>query len=85
MQYERIQVTCSEGHPLDEQPESFFYQGRQHLVAGIFDRWYEGGQRPTRPAMYYYKVRTTDGEEFILRYNTLFDAWAVLTGGHGDC
>jgi hypothetical protein len=83
MHYERIQVMCSSGNLSVERSVSFSHKGRQHLVAEIVDRWYEGGQRRGRPAMYYFKVRTTNGEEFILRYNTLFDAWAVLIGGHG--
>jgi len=80
MHYERIQVKCSSSALVIERP----HKGRQHRVAEIVDRWYEGGCSPGRPAMYYVKVRTANGEEFILRYNTLFDAWAILIGGQGD-
>ena len=81
MHYERIQVKCTSGDLVNERPVSFSHEGRQHLVVEIVDRWFEGGRRP---AMYYFKVRTANGEEFILRYNTLFDAWAVLIGGQDN-
>ena len=84
MHYERIQVKCSSSALVNERPVSFSHKGRQHRVAEIVDRWYEGGCSPGRPAMYYFKVRTANREEFILRYNTLFDAWAILIGGQGD-
>jgi len=84
MHYERIEVKCYSGYRINELPVSFAYKGREHLIEEIVDRWYEGGQRPGRPAMNYFKVRTTHGEEYILRYNGLFDAWALLIGGESD-
>ena len=43
----------------------------------ILDRWYEGGLHPSEPALDYFKVQTTEGRVFLLRYNSLFDAWAI--------
>ena len=84
MHYKRIQVKCSSGYRVNERPVSFVYNNVDYEVEEIVDRWYEGGQRPGRPAMNYFKVRTTHGEEYILRYNGLFDAWALLIGGESD-
>jgi hypothetical protein len=84
MRYERIQVRCYSGYRVNERPASFVYKGREHLVEEIVDRWYEGDQSPGRPAMNYFKVHTTAGDEFILRYNGLFDAWAVLSPGRSQ-
>jgi hypothetical protein len=58
-------------------PESFDFLGATRKVAEILDRWREGGSAG-RPEISYFKVRTPDGKVFILRYVTLFDAWAVL-------
>ena len=79
MRYERIEVKCCRGDLLNEQPVSFIYNNRAHQVEEIVDRWYEWGRSPTRSAMNYFKVRTAGGNEYILRYNTLFDAWALLS------
>ena len=58
---------------------AFTYQGHRHEVAEIIDRWYEGGLDPTRPAIDYFKVKTTDGQVFLLRYLSLFDTWSIRT------
>lgn len=77
--YERIHVECYSGYKANERPMAFTYQGRRHEVAEIIDRWYEGALDPTRPEIDYFKVKTTDGEVFLLRYLTLFDAWSLRT------
>jgi len=79
MPYERIQVECYSGYKAKERPVAFTYQGRRREVKEIIDRWYEGGLDPTRPEIDYFKVKTTDGQVFILRYLTLFDAWSIRT------
>jgi len=78
MHYERIQVECYSGYKVNERPVAFTYQGRRHEVAEIIDCWYEGGIDPTRPEINYFKVKTTDGQSFLLRYLSLFDAWSIL-------
>ena len=78
--YEKIQVECYSGYKANERPLAFFYQGKRWDIAEIIDRWYEGGLNPSQPALNYFKVRTTDGKNFLLRYNSLFDAWAVRLG-----
>lgn len=54
--------------------------GLEHIpVQDMIDRWIEGG-RPGRPLMIYFKICTTDGKDLIIRYHSLFDAWARLIG-----
>jgi hypothetical protein len=48
-------------------------------VAMIVDRWYEGGVEPGSPEVNYFKVRTVEGEVFLLRYLSLFDVWTIQT------
>jgi hypothetical protein len=81
MDFEVIKVEYYSGYKVNERPVAFVYQGKRWHVADIIDRWYEGEIKPGRPAMDYFKVRTAEGNEFLLRYNSLFDAWAVLVSG----
>jgi len=78
MKYEVIDVKCYSGYKFNERPQSFTFRNRTLEVSRIVDRWYEGGPEANRPALNYFKIHTGDGEEFILRYNSLFDAWGVL-------
>jgi len=77
MNFERIRVHAYCGYKANERPESFSFRGRQYYVVEIADRWYEGGYGPVQ--LDYFKVIADDQHEYILRYNSLFDAWALLT------
>jgi hypothetical protein len=67
MDYEKIQVECYSGYKANERPVAFAYQGRRWEVKEIIDRWYEGGLESTRPEINYFKVKTTEGQVFLLR------------------
>jgi len=77
MDYEKIQVECYSGYKANERPVAFTYQGRRWEVKEIIDRWYEGDIESTRPETNYFKVKTTEGQVFLLRYLSLFDAWSI--------
>jgi hypothetical protein len=79
MELQRIQVECRGGHPHHEEPIAFHFRDRRYVIEEVVDRWYEGRNRPGHVGLDYYRVRTDSGV-FILRYNTLFDAWAIVTG-----
>ena len=74
---ERIDVECFSGHRANERPVAFTLRDRRLEVDQVVDRWYEGGLEPGRPELHYFKVRTREGKLFLLRYNTLFDAWST--------
>ena len=76
---ERIEVECYSGHRANERPVAFTLQDRRFEVDEIVDRWYEGGLTPGRPELRYFKIRTTEGQLFLLRYNPLFDAWSTTS------
>ena len=78
MKFELIEVEAYSGHRLNERPLSFVFRGKIHEVREVRDRWHEGGQEPGTPQLSYFKVITTEGQEFLLRYNSPFDAWAIL-------
>ena len=77
MNYERIQVECYSGYKVNERPMAFIYQGHRCEIQEIVDRWYEGGIDPSRPEASYFKVKTTEGRVFILRYLSLFNSWSI--------
>ncbi len=79
MTYETIQVECYSGYRVNERPQAFTFRGRRHQVREIVDRWYEGSIDASRPEISYFKVRTTDGQVYLLRYLSLFDSWSVNT------
>ena len=80
MEFVQVRVDEYAGHRAAERPRAFEVEGVRHEVAEVVDRWYEGGLTGRDPKLDYYRVRTTSGDEYILRYNFLFDAWAVCRG-----
>jgi hypothetical protein len=78
MRFERIEVECYSGQRANERPRVIRYRGERIEVTEILDRWYEGDRTGTRPALDYFRVRCADGSVWLLRYNSLFDAWARL-------
>ncbi|MBN2569608.1 MAG: hypothetical protein JXB42_09290 [Deltaproteobacteria bacterium] len=78
MKYEETDVKCYSGYKFNERPQSFTFQDRTLEVSKIVDRWYESGPGADQPALSYFKIHTGDGEEFILRYDSLFNAWGIL-------
>ena len=77
MPYERIEVECYSGYRANERPVAFTFQAHRWEVEEVLDRWYEGTLRAGHPALDYFKVRTAEGRVFLLRYNSLFDAWSI--------
>ncbi len=77
MPYERITVECYSGHKVNERPVAFTFRGTRREIGEIVDRWYEGGPEARHPEINYFRVRTTDGGVFLIRYQSLFDAWSI--------
>ncbi len=75
---ELIQVECYSGYKANETPRAFVWRGKRHGILEIRDRWYEGGISGRSIRLDYYKVLADDGEEYILRYHSIFDTWALL-------
>ena len=77
MRHETISVECYSGYKSSERPIAFIFQERRWEIAEVIDRWYEGGIKAGQPAINYYKVKTIEGNIFLLRYVSLFDAWSI--------
>jgi hypothetical protein len=78
MRFEDIEVSTHSGFKADERPLAFTWRGRLFAVQDILDRWYDGGLKPGSPSLNYFKVRTDGGGTYVIRYNSLFDGWAIL-------
>jgi hypothetical protein len=76
MQFEKISLQAYSGYKVNERPESFIFRGKQYQIIEIIDRWYEGSGGPAQ--LDYFKVITDDQQQYILRYNSLFDVWSIL-------
>jgi hypothetical protein len=74
--FEPVQVDGYSGYKANERPVVFTFQGRRLEILEILDRWYEGGMTPEAAVVDYYKVKTDDGNMFILRYETQSGQWA---------
>ncbi len=77
VKHEKVQVKCYSGFKANERPTAFTHQGRHHEIAEILDRWFEGGLDPSQPKTDYFKIKTMEGDVFLLRYLSLSYAWAV--------
>jgi hypothetical protein len=78
MAWEVVPVEAYSGHRGMERPLAYTWRGRRYEVAEVLDRWYEGGRSPKDVKLDYFKVRVEgEPEPVMLRYNALFDAWAL--------
>ncbi len=58
-------------------PVRFGPSGIEHQVAEVLDRWPGEDHQ-------YFKVRTTDGDSYILRYDAARGAWEVSVFREGE-
>jgi hypothetical protein len=66
----KLRVECYAGAKADERPLRFQLGERDHMVEEVVDQWYG-------PDDVFFKVRTDDGNLYILRRNTAADAWTL--------
>jgi hypothetical protein len=77
MRWDDTFVECCSGYRINERVVAFTFLGRRREVAEIIDRWYEGGIEAGRQEVDYFKVRTTEGDIFLLRYLPFSDTWSI--------
>jgi hypothetical protein len=63
-----IEVECHAGYRGEEYPRRFVTQGRELLVTQVLERWRE-------PSARYFKVRASDGREYVLRQDLSNGDW----------
>ena len=78
MQLEHITVLTRDEYREAQEPYGFEWRDKRFEIACILDRWYEGHLDSKRMPLRYFKVKTSDGGHYILRYHELFRAWSIL-------
>ena len=68
---------CPLGHRANERPLRFTLDEHSFDIASVEDRWYE-------PDAEYFKVHTTNGKTYLLRYEPQGDVWTLQSGFDGD-
>ena len=72
-----IHVEAYAGYKANERPREFSVDEELYEIAEVEDRWYE-------PEAMYFRIRTTEGKRFILRFNESDDEWTLQSGFDGD-
>ena len=72
-----IHVTAYSGSKANEHPCEFIVDEELHEIAQMLDRWYE-------PDAAYFKVQSTEGKTYLLRYDEREDEWTLQSGFDGD-
>ena len=65
------------GYKANERPRQFELDDTIYGIAAVEDQWYS-------PEAKFFKVRTTDGKRYILRYDERADEWTLQSGFDGD-
>jgi hypothetical protein len=76
-----IEVECYSGYKADEHPVSFSFNGFRFRIEEIIDRWHQAGSEPGAAAAEYFKVRTNDNKQCILKHEITPDRWFIWIKG----
>jgi hypothetical protein len=68
-----IHVNAYSGFKANERPRQFVLAEEIYEIAAVLDQWHE-------PSAMYFRVRSTEGNTYLLRYDEGTDEWALQTG-----
>jgi hypothetical protein len=66
----KLRVECYAGRKSDERPVRFQLGDRNYMIDEVLDQWYG-------PDDAFFKVRTDDGNLYVLRHNVSGDEWSL--------
>jgi hypothetical protein len=69
-------VEAYSGYKASERPRQFVLDEQIYEIAAVLDQWYE-------PAASYFKVHSTEGKTYLLRYDEQTDDWTLQSGFDG--
>src|SRR5262245_43997093 len=72
-----VHVDAYSGFQANERPCRFVVDEEICEIASVLDRWYE-------PSAAYFKVESTEGKTFLLRYDEHEDEWSLQSGFDGN-
>lgn len=70
-----IRTECYSGYKADEYPKCFMWHGTRYEVKEIIDRWYQWDADQKHPVSDYFKVESTEGQQYILKHELEHDKW----------
>ena len=70
-----IMVECYAGGSADETPRRFVWEGRSIDVEEMIDCWHQVESKPEWPRADYFKVRSADQHDYLLKHDLEEDAW----------
>ena len=73
-----ITVHAYAGHKAEETPREFDLQGHRIVIDEIVDRWYQAGRDPTLPSSSYFKVRSEDAGQFLIKRDNETMQWFLV-------
>jgi hypothetical protein len=72
-----VYVDAYSGYKANERPRQFTLDDEIYEIAAVLDQWYE-------PSAMYFKVQSTEGKTYLLRYDEETDEWTLQSGFDGD-
>jgi hypothetical protein len=72
-----VYVDAYSGFKANERPEAFTLDEEVYEIATVLDQWYE-------PSAMYFKVQSSEGKTYLLRYDELADEWTLQSSFDGD-
>jgi len=72
-----IHVDAYSGYKPNERPRHFVLDEQIYEIADVLDQWYE-------PSAMYFRVQSTEGKTYLLRYDEHSDEWTLQSGFDGD-
>jgi hypothetical protein len=72
-----IHVEAYSGYKANERPHQFMLADEIYEIAAVLDQWYE-------PSATYFKVQSTEGKVYLLRYDEQEDDWTLQSVFDGD-
>src|SRR5262245_1667221 len=72
-----IHVDAYASYKANERPLQFHLDEQVYEIAAVLDQWYE-------PSATYFKVQSTEGKTYLLRYDGQADEWTLQNGFDGD-
>ena len=70
-----IQVECYAVSKTGETPRRFIHEGQPIELAEVLDRWYQAESQPEWPRADYFKVRSTDDRQYLLKHDLESGQW----------
>src|SRR5215467_13575307 len=65
-----IHVDAYSGYKANERPRQFVLDEEIYEIVAVLDQWYE-------PSATYFKVLSTEGKTYLLRYDEQADEWTL--------